>query len=112
MKELKIKLVFLIFKHVVRGLISKACSLKKMHMTLYLFCFHMSYFIFWNQERAIRKKSLNTFSLAAIILKRRCEYMVVRVQIGGGPGRPVCVSDAYILASFGYKCSVKASVEY
>ena len=43
--------------------------LEKMHTALYLFCFHMSYFIFWNQKREVRKKkSLNTLSLAANIL--------------------------------------------
>ena len=57
MKELKIKLNFLIFKHVVKRSHSEACSLKKMYTTLHLFCFHMSYFIFWNQKRAVRKKN-------------------------------------------------------
>ena len=47
----------------------RGLKLEKMHTTLYLFCFHMSYILFWNQKRAVRKKSLNTFSLAANILK-------------------------------------------
>ena len=33
--------------------------------------------------------------------------MVVRVQMGGGSGRSVWASDAYVLTFFGYKCSVK-----
>ena len=36
--------------------IFKLLVLSYMHTTLYLFCFHMSYFIFWNQKRAARKK--------------------------------------------------------
>ena len=56
-----------IFKHVVQRSHSEPCSLKKMHTILYLFSFHMLYFIFSNKKRAVRKKSLNTFSLAANI---------------------------------------------
>ena len=42
----------------------------KIHSTLYLFCFHISHFIFWNQKRSGKKKSLNTFSLTVNILKQ------------------------------------------
>ena len=35
---------------------SQACSLKKMHTTLYLFSFQMSCVVFWNQKRVVRKK--------------------------------------------------------
>ena len=56
-------------KHGVQRSHSQACSLKKMHTTLYLFCFQMSCVVFWNKKkRVVRKKSLNTFSLAANIL--------------------------------------------
>ena len=53
-KELKIKLIFLLFKHIVLRSHSKASSLKK--CTLYLFCFHMPYFIFWNKKERLEKK--------------------------------------------------------
>ena len=40
-------------------------KLEKIHTTQYLFCFQMSCVVFWNQKRVVRKKSLNTISLAA-----------------------------------------------
>ena len=63
MKELKIKMSFLFFKHVVYRSHSEACSL--IHTTLFYFVFIC--LIFWNQKRVVRKKV--TFSLAANILK-------------------------------------------
>ena len=67
-KEMKIKLFLLNLKHGARRSHSEACSLKKMHTTLYLFCFQMSCVVFRNQKREDRK-SLNTFSSSANILK-------------------------------------------
>ena len=61
-KELKIKLIFSNFQTCCLEVSFRGLKLEKMHNTLYLFCFHMSYFLFWNQKRAVRKKSLNTFS--------------------------------------------------
>ena len=68
MKELKIKLFFLMF----RGLIQMTLALKKMHTTLYLL--HIYYMFLWlilyfgiKKERL--EKSLNTFLLVANILK-------------------------------------------
>ena len=66
-KELKNKLILLNLKHGAQRSHSEACSLKKMHTTLYLFCYQMSCVVFWNQKSGV-KKSLNTFSLAANIL--------------------------------------------
>ena len=55
-KDLKIKSILLNFKHGVQRSHSQACTLKKMHTTLYLFCFQMSCVVFWNQKSVIRKK--------------------------------------------------------
>ena len=54
-KKMKIKLIFLIFKQLLE-VSFKGLLLEKMHTTLYLFCFHTSYCMFWNPKRAVRKK--------------------------------------------------------
>ena len=54
-KELKINLLSN-FKHHVKRSHSWVCSLKKMHTTLHLFCFHMSNFIFFNKNGGLEKK--------------------------------------------------------
>ena len=48
MKELKIKLFFSVSNMLFRGLIQRPVARKN--------AFHMSYLIFWNQDRAVRKK--------------------------------------------------------
>ena len=55
-KELKNKLILLNFKHGVQRSHSQACSLKKMHTTLYLFCFQMSCIVFLNQKEWLEKQ--------------------------------------------------------
>ena len=55
-KELKIKLILPNLKHGAQRSHSEACSLKKKHTNLYLFCFQMSCVVFWNQKSVVRKK--------------------------------------------------------
>ena len=58
MEELKIKYFFSNFQTCCLEVSFRALQLEKMHTTLYLFCFHMSYFIFgikkeWSEKRIL-----------------------------------------------------------
>ena len=68
MKELKIKSIFLIFKHVVKRSHSEPCGLKKCTLPYIYFAFICLILSFGIKKERL-EKSLNTFSLAANILK-------------------------------------------
>ena len=70
MKELKIKLFFLIFKHIVQRSHSEPCSSKKCTLPYIYFVFICLILSFGIKKERLGK-SLNTFSLAANILKSR-----------------------------------------
>ena len=67
-KELKIKLILLNLKHDVQRSHSQACSLKKYTLSYIYFVFKCLV-LYFGIKREVRKKSLNTFSLATNILK-------------------------------------------
>ena len=53
MKELKIKCIF---QTCCLEVSFRGMKLEKMHTALYLCCFHMSYFIFWNKKEQLEKQ--------------------------------------------------------
>ena len=67
-KELKIKLILLNLKHDAQRSHSEACSLKKCTLPYIYFAFKCLMLYFGIKEEWL-EKSLNTFSLAANILK-------------------------------------------
>ena len=55
MKELKIKLCFLIFKHVVERSHSEACSFKNAHYPLFILFSYVFFLYFGIKKKTVRK---------------------------------------------------------
>ena len=56
MKELKIKSIFLIFKHVVKSFLSEPCSLKKCTLPYIYFAFICLILLFGIKKERLEKK--------------------------------------------------------
>ena len=90
-KELKIKLILLNLKHGAQRSLSEACSLKKCTLPYIYFVFKCLVLYFGIKKGWLEKK-LDTFSLAANILKRIREIAISKRAHGSMGNARDCMS--------------------